>query len=98
MIVRIVRMHFKESGVEEFLQVFEKNKTAIRNFPGCVHLELLKDAQNHLTYTTLSNWEGEQHLEAYRKSELFNAVWGRVRKLFAERTQAFSLVRFIEVK
>lgn len=97
MIVRIVRMHFTEAGVEEFLEIFNRNKVAIRNFPGCTHLELLKDAEDSFTYTTLSHWDDERSLEAYRKSELFASVWGRVKTLFAERTQAFSLRKFIEL-
>src|SRR5688572_2014722 len=97
MIIRIVRMHFTEAGVEEFLTIFNQNKTAIRNFEGCTHLELLKDVNDPNTYTTLSYWEGAQHLEAYRKSELFASVWGRVKTLFSERSQAFSLEKFIEI-
>ena len=46
MIIRIVRMHFTEAGVEEFLEIFNRNKVAIRNFPGCTHLQLLKDASD----------------------------------------------------
>ena len=90
-------MHFTEAGVEEFLQIFNKNKIAIRNFPGCTHLELLKDAEDDSVYTTLSHWTDEQSLESYRKSELFASVWGRVKTLFAERTQAFSLTKFIDL-
>jgi heme-degrading monooxygenase HmoA len=97
MIIRIVRMHFTEAGVEEFLEIFQANKTAIRNFPGCAHLELLKEADDSFVYTTLSHWKDEQSLEAYRKSELFGSVWGRVKTLFAERSQAFSLRKFIEL-
>lgn len=97
MIIRIVRMHFSEAGVEEFLEIFNRNKVAIRNFPGCTHLELLKDAEDAFTYTTLSHWDDEKSLEAYRKSELFASVWGRVKTLFSERTQAFSLRKFIEL-
>jgi len=97
MLIRIVRMHFTEAGVEEFLTIFNKNKDAIRNFPGCTHLELLKDAENTFVYTTLSYWQDEQSLENYRKSELFASVWGTVKTLFSERTQAFSLVKFIEL-
>ena len=97
MIIRIVRMHFTEAGVEEFLEIFNANKIAIRNFPGCTRLELLKDAEDTFTYTTLSHWQDEKSLEAYRKSELFSSVWGRVKTLFAERTQAFSLKKFIEL-
>jgi heme-degrading monooxygenase HmoA len=97
MIIRIVRMHFTEAGVEEFLEIFNRNKEAIRNFPGCLHLQLLKDTEDSNTYTTLSHWDEATSLENYRKSELFGSVWGRVKTLFSERTQAFSLEKFIEL-
>lgn len=97
MIIRIVRMHFTEAGVDEFLEIFNQNKQAIRDFPGCQHLELLKDLNDEYTYTTLSHWNDAESLEAYRKSALFGSVWGRVKTLFAERTQAFSLTKFIEL-
>jgi len=90
-------MHFTEAGVEEFLEIFNQHKDAIRNFPGCSHLQLLKDAEDPLCYTTLSYWSHPDDLEKYRKSELFGSVWGRVKTLFAERSQAFSLERFIEL-
>src|SRR6478609_6649205 len=98
MIIRIVRMHFTATGVEEFLQIFNKNKEAIRNFPGCSHLQLLRDANDATIYTTLSHWDKAESLENYRKSELFAQVWGRVKTLFSERSQAFSLEKFIEVE
>lgn len=97
MVIRIVRMHFTEAGVEEFLNIFHQNKKAIRDFPGCTHLELLKDTEDPCVFSTLSYWNDEVSLENYRKSELFSAVWGTVKTLFAARTQAFSLVRFLEV-
>ena len=97
MIIRIVRMHFTEVGVDEFLTIFNENKVAIRNFPGCTHLQLLKDLDDENTFTTLSHWDNSDHLENYRKSQLFGSVWGRVKTLFAERTQAFSLEKFIEL-
>jgi heme-degrading monooxygenase HmoA len=97
MIIRIVRMHFTEAGLEEFLEIFNENKGHIRNFVGCTHLELLRDPQDELIYTTLSHWKDEESLDRYRKSELFSSVWGRAKTLFAARTQAFSLVKFIEV-
>lgn len=91
MIIRIVRMHFMEVGVSEFLEIFEKHKTAIRNFPGCTHLELLRDLEDQNCFTTLSHWEDPIHLNQYRKSPLFAEVWGQVKSLFAERSQAYSL-------
>jgi heme oxygenase (mycobilin-producing) len=97
MIIRIVRMHFTEAGVEEFLEIFNENKHSIRNFPGCSHLQLLKDAEDDCCYATLSHWDKAESLENYRKSELFGKVWGRVKTLFSERSQAFSLEKFIEL-
>ena len=97
MIIRIVRMHFTEAGVDEFLEIFNRNKEAIRNFPGCLHLQLLKDTEDVCCFTTLSHWDGPISLENYRKSELFGTVWGSVKTLFSERTQAFSLEKYIEL-
>jgi quinol monooxygenase YgiN len=97
MIVRIVRMHFKGGHVETFLEIFQQQKEAIRKVSGCTHLELLRDVHNPLSFTTLSHWTNERDLEAYRNSQLFKEVWGRVKVLFAAPTQAFSLEKFIEV-
>ena len=97
MLIRIVRMHFTEAGVEEFLQIFDQHKQLIRDVQGCTHLELLKDADDPLTYTTLSYWNDAKSLDNYRKSELFASVWGSVKTLFSERSQAFSLEKFIEL-
>jgi heme oxygenase (mycobilin-producing) len=93
MIIRIVRMHFTRAGVDEFLTIFNANRQAIRNVRGCTHLELLRDLDDPLVYTTLSYWKDTESLDQYRKSELFASVWGRVKTLFSERTQAYSLVR-----
>lgn len=90
-------MHFTEAGVDEFLQIFKENQQAIRNFPGCTHLELLKDADDSTSYITLSYWDNPDSLEAYRKSELFGKVWGQVKTLFSQRSIAFSLEKYIEV-
>jgi heme oxygenase (mycobilin-producing) len=97
MIIRIVRMHFTEAGVAEFLEIFNRNKEAIRNFPGCGHLQLLKDHDDLYCYATLSHWDAQTSLDAYRKSALFEGVWGQVKSLFSARSQAFSLEKFIEV-
>jgi heme oxygenase (mycobilin-producing) len=97
MVIRIVRLHFTESGVEEFMEIFNQNRNAIRNFPGCTYLELLRDVEDATVFFTLSHWNDEASLENYRKSELFGAVWGPVKTLFAERTQAYSLGSVIVV-
>ena len=97
MIIRIVRMHFKDENVEAFLAIFQKHKDAIRKVKGCTHLELLKDVNHPNVYTTLSHWKRASDLEAYRDSELFKQVWGKVEPLFTTHAQAFSLEKFIEL-
>jgi heme-degrading monooxygenase HmoA len=97
MIIRIVRMHFREDAITTFLDVFKENQEAIRTFPGCIKVELLKDRRSNNTYATLSHWSTEEDLEQYRKSRLFEDVWSRVKPLFAARPEAFSLERVSDI-
>jgi quinol monooxygenase YgiN len=92
MLIRIVRMHFTAAGTGEFLKIFKDHQEAIRNFPGCSHLLLLRDLKDDICYTTLSHWNDPGDLEAYRKSELFGSVWRRVKPLFARQPEAYSLI------
>ncbi|MEM8894899.1 MAG: antibiotic biosynthesis monooxygenase family protein [Bacteroidota bacterium] len=97
MLVRIVRMVFREDAVGDFLEIFEGSKTAIRNFDGCRHLELMKDENNPSVFYTYSHWVSEDHLDEYRHSELFEGTWSKTKLLFADKPQAFSLKKFLEV-
>jgi quinol monooxygenase YgiN len=85
-------MHFTPAGVDEFLAIFKEHEEAIRNFPGCTYLALLRDADEPYTFATISHWRDAECLQKYRQSELFSSVWGRVKSLFAQRSQAFSLI------
>jgi len=84
-------------GIKPFLEIFDKHKNAIRHFPGCSHLELLKDPTDPSCYTTLSHWDKLASLENYRNSELFSNIWKSVKPLFSQKTKAFSLEKFIEL-
>ncbi|MFM7855309.1 MAG: putative quinol monooxygenase [Flammeovirgaceae bacterium] len=97
MLIRIVRMYFIDERAEDFVVIFHTHKMAIRNFPGCSYLHLLKDAKDPNCYTTISHWDKPESLEAYRQSELFGKVWSKVKPLLKERTLAFSLTHFVEV-
>jgi quinol monooxygenase YgiN len=90
-------MYFINERAEEFVEIFHAHKIAIRNFPGCLYLHLLQDAEDPNCYTTISHWDKPESLEAYRQSELFGRVWGNIKPLLRERTLAFSLVQFVEV-
>jgi quinol monooxygenase YgiN len=91
MIKRIVKMEFREEAVEEFIDVvFEQSKAAIRAFPGCRHMELLRHTRQPNLLFTLSWWDDAEALERYRQSELFQRTWARTKALFAAPAQAWS--------
>ena len=91
MIKRIVSLCFKKENTEIFEEIFHKSKHQIRTFPGCEHLELCKDVKDERVYYTISIWDHEDSLEAYRKSPLFETTWAKTKILFDEKPMAFSL-------
>ena len=97
MITRIVRMEFQPDKIEEFLAVFNSAKQQIRHFPGVHHLELHRDAKLPHVFYTYSIWEGEEALEAYRNSPLFQSVWEKTKVLFAGKPLAYSLKKEMTV-
>lgn len=85
-------MTFEPENIASFERIFEESSEQIRAFPGCRRLELLRDLNNPAVFFTLSIWESEAHLEAYRSSAFFKKVWAQTKTLFASRAQAWSLV------
>jgi quinol monooxygenase YgiN len=93
MIKRIVKMSFQPERAEEFRAVFESNKQRIGSFPGCTHLELWQDVDDPATFFTYSFWESPEHLEQYRRSEVFKSVWSLTKPLFRDKAQAWSVTQ-----
>lgn len=91
MIVRIVKMIFREDEVNNFLYLFNERKQLIRSFEGCRHLELWQETGKANVFFTYSIWDSEQHLDHYRFSELFKDTWAKTKALFAEGPQAWSV-------
>lgn len=98
MFVRIVKLSFEPSKVDEFLSNFDKIKHKVRGFDGCNHLELLQDKDNTNVFFTYSYWETEQHLENYRHSELFKGIWAQTKALFNDKPEAWSVDRLTIVE
>lgn len=98
MIKRIVKLTFKESEVETFLKIFENKKKKIRNFPGCLHLELWRDANQPNIFFTYSYWGSEDDLNAYRYSELFKETWKNTKVLFSGKPEAWSVEMIEAIK
>ena len=91
MIKRIVKMSFKPECVSDFKEVFKTNWTHIKGFEGCEHLELLQDELHPNVFFTYSLWQSEEHLNAYRDSELFGRVWIATKVLFNDKPEAWTV-------
>lgn len=97
-LLRIVRMHFRQESLTDFLQLFDEVKQHIRNFPGCEELKLMQDAGNPCVVYTYSRWNSEADLNRYRDSDFFAHTWRRTKVLFEEKAQAFSLIQLQDVQ
>ncbi|HEU4469974.1 MAG TPA: antibiotic biosynthesis monooxygenase family protein [Flavisolibacter sp.] len=93
MIVRIVKMVFREAEVPAFLELFEARRSLIRQFEGCTHLELWRDKFHPNTFFTYSWWDSEEYLEAYRNSRFFEDTWQLTKQKFAARAEAWTVER-----
>jgi len=91
MIKRIVKLTFREEACDDFLEVFEQSKQAIRAFPGCQYLELWRSKDQPHIFFTYSFWQEEAALEAYRHSDLFKKVWKQTKALFSDKPEAWSV-------
>ena len=98
MFVRIVKLSFHQENIPAFLENFELMKEKIRNAPGNRFLELYQDKDNKCIFFTYSYWETEEDLENYRKSELFYDVWSFTKKLFNDKTEAWSVDKLVSLQ
>ncbi len=90
-ITRVVRLTFGVEHTATFEQIFRDSKQAIRSFPGCLHLEMMRDHDHSNVYYTYSKWTSIDALNAYRSSEFFEETWAKTKVLFCDRPSAFSL-------
>lgn len=97
MIIRIVKMQFREDTIEAFRSLFEERKVQIRNFKGCEHLELWQDANEPEVLFTYSHWQSEADLNHYRYSAFFKETWALTKALFAVPAEATSITRIAVV-
>ena len=84
-------MQFRPEGIEAFKNIFDESYPLISKFPGCAHLELLRDKNNPCILFTHSHWDSEESLESYRSSPLFKSTWAKTKAFFAEKAEAWSL-------
>ncbi len=90
MIKRLVKLTFQSDKTDDFITIFEDSKHLIRQRNGCQHLELLRDATTPHVFFTLSFWDDETALNAYRDSDLFKTTWAKTKILFSDRAQSWT--------
>ena len=91
MLVRIVKMTFRQDAVDNFRDFFQTRKESIRAFKGCNHLQLWQDSTELNVFFTYSLWENETALLHYRNSAFFRDTWYYTRQLFAAKAEAWSV-------
>jgi autoinducer 2-degrading protein len=90
MLARLVRMRFQPEHVEAFLALYTEARPRIEAQPGCLGVQLAREAHDPTAFATWSLWEDATALERYRASEFFAGFWPRVRMLFRESPEAVS--------
>ena len=90
MITRLVKLTFHENNINDFKEIFKASKHKIAAMNGCQHVELLQDKTNPHIFFTLSLWDTEGSLEAYRQSQLFKTIWAKTKILFSDKPAAWS--------
>ena len=90
MIVRIVKMTFIESRIDDFKKFVKAIEPTIRCFRGCRYLEILQDIHYKSIFFSYSHWESVEDLNHYRNSEFFKETWSTVTKWFKSNPQAWS--------
>ena len=91
-------MSFEENKIEDFLKNFHQNKEKIRDFKGCLFLELYQEKDNPNVFFTYSYWDSEIDLNHYRKSELFIRVWAKTKAMFNAKPEAWSVDKVVSLK
>lgn len=91
MITRLVKLSLQPGKASEFETIFYQTQSLIESFEGCQKTNLFKVAGTQSQYFTISYWHSEKDLENYRDSTLFKNVWARVKPLFSEKAEAYTL-------
>lgn len=91
MITRIVKLTLRDNEVDSFLKIYDDSKELIKGMEGCLYLSLNSESENKNVFFTVSQWEDESYLNAYRASELFKITWKNTKALFKEKAEAWTI-------
>ena len=91
MIRRLVKLKFKSDTSNIFVDIFKEKHQQILSCQGCSHLEVWQDVNDEDSFFTYSIWDSEEDLNNYRSSVLFNKLWPKVKSLFREKAEVWTL-------
>lgn len=91
-------MTFRPEYLDELDRILKEFTPSIRAFPGCHHLEILRDIHEPHLAASYSLWDNEDALNAYRKSELFGKVWPKLKAGFSDKPVAHSYERIMTLE
>ena len=91
MITRVVKLTFSVDKRDVFLNYFETIKNEIRKSEGCIEVSAFENKHKKGQFFTISKWETEIKLNAYRKSDLFRKVWPTVKEWMIDKPEAWSM-------
>jgi quinol monooxygenase YgiN len=91
MITRVVKLSFKPENIQAFQAIFAETKQQIEQFKGCIGVKGFQDSKQPELFFTISQWESEMDLNAYRNSAFFESVWSRTKALFNDKPAAWTI-------
>ncbi len=91
MIIRIVKMIFREDSSEIFKEFTTSIQDTIKSFEGCIHLDIFRDIHLLNIFFSYSHWESEDYLNNYRNSEFFKTTWAKTKLWFEAKPDAWSV-------
>ena len=84
-------MEINESDIDSYMALVQSVLDRIKNFKGCQSVNIFNDKDVPNRFFSYSTWESEEHLDAYRDSELFKITWSELKTFFKSPAQAWTV-------
>ncbi len=88
MILRLVKLNIAQERREDFLSAVTEVFETVASSAGCLGIEILSSAEKPDTFLSLSRWESEAALEAYRNDTVFGTLWSTIKPWFSTPAEA----------
>ena len=97
MVIRIVKLTFREEEADTFKKYFATVCDIIRAQEGCNSLQAWQDIHQPEIFFTYSIWNGEEDLNRYRDSAFFLQFWKTVKPWFAAKAEVWTFDKLVDL-